>query len=160
VKRDQRIDLLDREVAAVRHHHAGVEQRPPGVGAEQTLRAESRAGPVHVACLVARLHGRNDAEGREARHVVEIEDLRVLHAEPVVGGRRRLERRRVGIEHEPIAAVADGVRVDLEAGLERARGDVLVKHLLIFRKRSMGTEERLRASLELISRRNSGTRPT
>ena len=35
----------------------------------------------------------------------------MLHAEAVVGGRRRLQRRLVRVEHQAVAAVADGVRV-------------------------------------------------
>src|SRR5690606_22251218 len=87
--------------------------------------AEAVAGPIHIAGLVRGLHRRDHAELREARDVVGVEDLRVLDAEAVDGGGVLVERGLVRIEHEAVAAVADGVRVHLEAGGQRAAGDVL-----------------------------------
>ena len=68
-----------------------------------------------------RLHRRNDAELGEARDVGVIEDLHVLDAKTVIDRRHGLERRLVGVERDAIAAVADRVRADLEAVLQRAR---------------------------------------
>jgi hypothetical protein len=89
VKAQQRIHCLDGEVAAIWYDDAGLKQRAPCVRAEETALAESAAGPVHVARLMDGLHRRNDAELREARNVVVVENLRVLHAEAMI--RRRLE---------------------------------------------------------------------
>ena len=56
-------------------------------------------------------------------NVVGVDDLRVLDAEAVVGDGHGLERLLVRVEHDAVAAVADGVRVHLEACLERALRD-------------------------------------
>ena len=124
VERVERIHALDREVAAVRDDDAGVEQRPPGVRAERARVAEPRRRPVHVARLMHGLHRRNDAELREARDVGVVEDLHVLDAKAMIDRRHGLERRFVRVERDAVAAIADRVRRDLEAVLERARGDV------------------------------------
>ena len=66
-----------------------------------------------------------DSKLRKARDVIVIEDLRVLDAEAVIGGGHQRERGRVGVEHEAIAAIADGVRGHLKPSAQRARRDVL-----------------------------------
>ena len=86
--------------------------------------AESRRRPVHVARLVDRLHRRNHAELREARDVGVIEHLHVLDAKTVIDRRDRFERRFIRVERDAVAAIADRVRSDLEAVLERARRNV------------------------------------
>ena len=74
VEGEEGVHVLDREVAAVGHRHAGVEQRAPGVGAEEARRAEAVAGPVHVARLVHRLHARDHVERRDPVGIVTHRD--------------------------------------------------------------------------------------
>ena len=72
-----------------------------------------------------RLHGRNHAHGGKAGNVVVAENLGVLHTKAMIGRGIRAERGIVGVEHDAVAAIADGVGVHLEAGAQRPRGDVL-----------------------------------
>ena len=86
--------------------------------------AEALRGPGPVRGAVDPLHGGEDAQLPEARDVRGVEDLRVLDAEAGVLRRRVLaEGRLVGVEHDPVGAVPDGVGPDLEAvGEGEARG--------------------------------------
>ena len=116
--------MFNGEVGAVGDDHAALEERTPRVRAAQAALAESVACPVHVARLVGGLHGRDHTELREAWDVVVVEDLRMLHAKAVVSRGCGLEGRLVRVEHEPVAAVSDRVRVDLKARAQRARRNV------------------------------------
>ena len=54
------------------------------------------------------LHARNDAQLRGALDVYVRENLRVLHAEPVIHRRHRIERLLVRVKHYAIATIDDG----------------------------------------------------
>jgi hypothetical protein len=73
----ERLELLDRRVAAVRDDCPGVEQRPEGVRAVRLLRPEAVC-KVSVGRRVRELHGGGDAELGEPRQVLGCEALRVL----------------------------------------------------------------------------------
>ncbi len=53
-----------------------------------------------------------------------MQDLGVLHPEPVVGYRYLRQGALEGIQDDAITAVPDGVHVDLEASLQRLYGDL------------------------------------
>ena len=70
------------------------------------------------------LHRGNHLERRETRQVVAVHHLGVFDAPAVVGVRLRAQHRVVGVEHDAVAAVADGVAGRLDAaavGLGHAR---------------------------------------
>ncbi len=110
----KRIRQFDGEVGAARDHRAGIEQSAPGIAAFDALRADPVFRHVHVARRVHRLHGRDHAEFREARNIVQRNDLGVLDA---VAQRRRLAALRPfeGVERHAVAEVADRVDADLES---------------------------------------------
>ena len=74
---------------------------------------------------MAGLHGRDDAEFGESGNIVGVDDLGVLDTEAMFGDRRLLEGLLEFIQGGAIRAVADGVHVDLETGLERLRRDLV-----------------------------------
>ncbi len=74
---------------------------------------------------MGRLHRRNHAQLRKARNILRAQDLRVFDAEAMIARGHGRERGLVGVEHDAVAAIADRVHRCLEAGAQRAGGDVL-----------------------------------
>ena len=67
--------------------------------------------PVHVARRMRRLHGGYDAQLRKSRYVLGSQRLRVFYAVPPGVVRVLAKQVFIGVQHDPVAAVAD--RVDL-----------------------------------------------
>ena len=97
-------------------------------------RPQPRQRPVHVAQQMAGLHGRDDFQLVEPRHLQRIRDLRVLDAQAIVlGSVARLYPLRVGrllcfgecIQSHLDSLVADGMKSNLEAGSQ-----AIVRHLV------------------------------
>src|SRR5690606_26837023 len=105
---------LHRRVGPVHHDGARVDQLPPHV---RTLlapaRPQFRLHPRTVRSRVYTLHGRDHAEGSEARDVVRMQVLGVLDAPARVTPRGPLVRVLEDIEGLAVPAVADGVDVQL-----------------------------------------------
>jgi hypothetical protein len=108
------------------------------------------------------LHGRNHAQGLEARDVRGREDLGVLDPETVPRPAPGAERGLVGVQDHAVGGVADGMGGDLEAlgqralqdraqGLRRDRGQAACAGLVGVRleqQRAAGSERAVRHDLD------------
>src|SRR5690606_31032474 len=115
-----RVDGFNRHVGAVTDDRARLDQVAPRVGRDSgTLLAKSRRYPRPVGRAVNALHRGYHAQLRETRHIGRIEMLRMLDspAKALAAHVRRLPYALVQVEHLAIGAVADRVRVHLEAML-------------------------------------------
>ena len=119
----ERVELLDRRVAAVHDDRAGVEQRPERIGAVG-LAGPVLVGEIAVGGRVGELHRAGDADLGEAVEVLRREQLGVLDSlsqperPPDVLG--LLER----VECLAVRAVADRVHGDREPRRRAASHDL------------------------------------
>ena len=159
IELDARVARLDRRIRAAGDHRARIEELAPGVGAADALGPEPRRREQHVADGVRGLHRGDDAELREARDVGVRDDLGVLDAEArigdgTLGGRHRGESLLVLVERDAVAAVADGVGLDLDAApqaRDRDAQDLLGRRHVeaaVARRIAVGRIERRAAAAE------------
>ncbi len=128
VELDARVARFDRRIRAARDHRARIEELPPGVGAADARGPQPCRREQHVADRVRGLHRGDHAELREARDVGVRDDLRMFDAESRIGngalrGRHRGERFLVLVERDAVAAIADGVGLDLDSAPQRRGRD-------------------------------------
>ena len=114
------VRALHREVGAAGDDHAGVEQRPPRVGALESLRPETLLAPTACptcsaspACSAAR-RARGSEECRRRPGSARAPPGGAARA-PRAAPRASLER----VEREGVGPVADRVHADLKAALQR-----------------------------------------
>ena len=110
----ERVELLDRRVAAVAEHGARVEQRPERVGAVG-LAGPELIGDVAIRRRVRELHGAGDAELGEAGEILGGEQLRVLDPLPQPLRLPEVPRLLECVQRLAVGAVADRVHRDREA---------------------------------------------
>ena len=120
VELDARIARLDRCIRPARDHRTRVEELAPGVGAADARGSQPCRREQHVADRVRGLHRGDHAELRKARDVGVCDDLGMLDPEARVGdgtlgSRDRGERFLVLVERNAVAAIADGMSLDLDA---------------------------------------------
>ncbi len=111
-----RVELLDRCVGTVDDDRAGLDERAKRVRAVELVGPEP-LGEVAVGRRVRELHGRGDADLREARDVFGRETLRVLDARTQTARLPRVARTFERVERVAVRAVADRVHADRPAGL-------------------------------------------
>ena len=115
-----RVGELHREVRPQRQRHAGLDEAAPGVGTGQPRLAEAVAGPAHVGGRVRGLHRGHQLQAGKARDVARRDHLRMLDAPAMVARGLVAQHARVGVEHDAVAAVADGMRRHLQSAVPRA----------------------------------------
>ncbi len=93
-----------------------VEQRSKGVGGSDPFRADALLRPAAVVNGMIGLHGRDDAQAREAGDVLPPQVLGVLGAEPAVPRAVRRGHAVEDVEQEGVGPFADGVHDHLEPG--------------------------------------------
>src|SRR5882762_4387336 len=98
------------------------------MSARESSWTETRWREEHVADLVRRLHRGDDAELCESRDVGGIKDLGVLDSPSRLSNRAILDGNTrkclfVKIKHDPISAIANRVRLDLNTAFQRLRED-------------------------------------
>ena len=109
------IEVAAAQVGVEDQGHAIPPHGPPGVGAQDPLRAHPVFGPGAVFHRVGWLHGGDQPQLPEAGEVVGVDHLGVLDAVPEglrlgVLGRRSF----VEVQDVPVPAVSDGVDHGLE----------------------------------------------
>jgi len=100
-----RVERLDRPVGAEGDPGPAVEEGPPGVGAPGPLVSDPGLAESHVGRAVGRLHGGDDAEGREPVEVGRSDDLGVLDPVPEARPSRSLLGPLQGVE-DPVYALS------------------------------------------------------
>ena len=115
---EQRVRRADRPVAAARQPGAAAQQARERVLPAGAIRTEHRdAQRLHLVVVrrPERLHVGDDAELREARDVVGMDDLDVRDVMPMIGRAIGRPGSLDGVERQADRPVADGVEVRLEA---------------------------------------------
>ena len=120
IELDHGLAALHRGVGSGGQDRPRTQQRLPGIGAGQPRRPEPLRRKIQITDRMRRLHRGDDPQFREARDVRGVEHLRMLDAPARLGhrplGRRHCRQRLlIEIEHQPVAPVADGVGLDLDA---------------------------------------------
>src|SRR5262249_3881868 len=125
VELDHRLAALDGRIGPARDDRARLQQALPRVGALEPLHPEPRRREIEVADRGPRLPRGGDAELGQAWQVCGAEDLRMLDApawrgDLSVARGHGVERLLVVVEDRAVRAVADRVRLDLDAALQGA----------------------------------------
>src|SRR5260370_3627460 len=123
LKAAERADLFDGIIGAEGETRTAFFQSGPGVSALDALGTAAGFCPAPVGGLMRMLHGRDDFELGQARHVVRGNDLGVLDAVAAIARAIGLCYGFENVQDDMVGAVTDGVDVYLEASFVAFDGE-------------------------------------
>jgi len=124
VKGEEGVDLFDGEIGAIGQPSVLRQELFIGVGAFYPFRAKAFGGPGHVAGGVGGLHRRDHRIAFEEGEIVRVNHLGVFDAPAAVVFPS--QETAVGLEHQPVGAVANGMRGHLVMVFQGFAADVVV----------------------------------